>query len=81
MQFLCSAVIGILGLYALAIGAYHLAYGAWFPFFPTPVANLYALLQAGFGGASFKTMAIVLLIFGGLTSFFAFLIYPQHKAD
>lgn len=81
MQFLISAVIGILGLYALVIGGYHLAYGSWFPFFPAPVANLYNMLQAGFGGASFKTMAITLLIFGGLVSFFAFLIYPHHKAD
>lgn len=81
MQFLTSAVIGILGLYALSIGAYHLAYGAWFPFFPAPAAHLYNLLQSGFGGASFKTMAITLLIFGGLVSFFAFLIYPYHKAD
>ncbi|MBX3666625.1 MAG: hypothetical protein KIT13_11850 [Burkholderiales bacterium] len=80
MQFLVSVVIGITGLYALAVGAWHLAYGSWFPFFPAPVANLYNMLQAGFGGASFKTMAIVLLIFGGLVSFFAFLLYPQQKA-
>ena len=81
MQFLISAVIAIVGLYALAIGGYHLAYGSWFPFFPTPVSMLYNMLQAGFGGASFKAMAITLLIFGGLVSFFAFLIYPHHKAD
>jgi hypothetical protein len=81
MQFIFSAVIGIVGLYALAIGGYHLAYGAWFPFFPAPVANLYNMLQAGFGGASFKNMAIVLLIFGGLVSFFAFLIYPYQKTN
>lgn len=81
MQFLLSAVIGITGLYALAVGGFHLAYGTWFPFFPAPVVNLYNMLQAGFGGASFKTMAIALLIFGGLVSFFAFLIYPHHKAD
>ncbi len=81
MQFIVSVIIGILGLYALAIGAWHLAYGAWFPFFPTPVAGLYSLLQAGVGGASFKTVAIVLLIFGGLISFFAVLIYPHHRAD
>lgn len=43
MQFIISALIGILGLYALAIGAYHMAYGSWFPFFPSPVANLYAM--------------------------------------
>lgn len=81
MQFILSAAIGILGLYALAIGGYHLAYGSWFPFFPAPVASLYNMLQTGFGGASFKTMAITLLIFGGLVSFFAFLIYPHHKSD
>lgn len=81
MQFILSAVIGIISLYALAIGGYHLAYGTWFPFFPAPVANLYNMLQAGFGGASFKAMAIVLLIFGGLVSFFAFLIYPHQKTD
>jgi hypothetical protein len=81
MQFILSAVIGIFGLYALSIGVYHLAYSAWFPFFPAPVANLYNLLQAGFGGASFKTMAITLMIFGGLASFFAFLIYPHHKTN
>ena len=81
MQVLISATIGIIGLYTLAIGAYHLAYGSWFPFFPTPVAHLYNLLQTGFGGASFKAMAITLLIFGGLVSFFAFLIYPHQKTD
>lgn len=81
MQFLVSAVIGITGLYALAVGGWHLAYGSWFPFFPAPVASLYTMLQAGFGGASFKAMAITLLIFGGLISFFAFLIYPHHKTD
>ncbi len=81
MQLIVSAAIGILGLYALAAGSYHLAYGTWFPFFPAPVADLYHLLQAGFGGASFKAMAIVLLIGGGLAFFFAFLIYPHHKAD
>ena len=58
-----------------------LAYGNWLPFFPAPVANLYNMLQSGFGGASFKAMAITLLIFGGLASFFAFLIYPQHKTN
>ncbi len=36
------------------------------------------LLQAGFGGTSFKTMALTLLIFGGLVSFFVFLIYPHR---
>jgi len=81
MQFLVSVVIGIVGLYALAVGGYHLAYGSWFPFFPAPVASLYNLLQTAFGGASFKAMAITLLIFGGLISFFAFLIYPHHKTD
>jgi hypothetical protein len=81
MQFLVSVVIGIIGLYALAVGAWHLAYGSWFPFFPAPVASLHNMLQAGFGGASFKAMAITLLIFGGLISFFAFLIYPHHKTD
>ena len=80
MQFLVSVVIGIIGLYALAVGAYHLAYGSWFPFFPPPAVATYNMLQSGFG-ASFKTMAIVLLIFGGLISFFAFLIYPHHKMD
>ncbi len=81
MQFLVSAVTGITGLYALAVGGWHLAYGSWFPFFPAPVASLYNLLQTAFGGASFKAMAITLLIFGGLISFFAFLIYPHHKTD
>jgi hypothetical protein len=81
MQFLVSVVIGIVGLYALAVGGWHLAYGSWFPFFPAPVASLYNLLQTAFGGASFKAMAITLLIFGGLISFFAFLIYPHHKTD
>ena len=81
MQFIISAVIGILGLYALAIGAYHMVYGSWFSFFPSPVANLYAMLQAGFGGASFKPMAITLLGFGALASVFAFLIYPHHQGD
>jgi len=81
MQFLASAAIGLTGLYALAVGAWHLAYGSWFPFFPAPVAELCHTLQAGFGGASFKTMAIVLLIAGGLTFFIAFLLYPQHRAD
>lgn len=80
MQFIVSAVIGIVGLYALAIGVYHLTYGAWFPFFPAPVASLYNMLQTGFGGASFKAMAITLMIFGGLVSFFAFLIYPRRSA-
>lgn len=81
MQFLVSATIGICGLYALAIGGYHLAYGSWFPFFPAPVADLYHLLQAGFGGASFRAMAIVLLIGGGLAFFLAFLLYPWQKTD
>jgi hypothetical protein len=37
------------------------------------------MLQSGIG-ASFKVMAIVLLTFGGLASFFAFLLYPHQKA-
>lgn len=81
MQFLISAAIGIVGLYALAVGGWHLAYGSWFPFFPSPVAALYNTLQAGFGGASFRAMAIVMLIFGGLAFFLAFLLYPQHRTD
>ncbi len=81
MQFILSVAIGIAGLYTLSIGVYHLAYGAWFPFFPAPVANIYNMLQAGFGGASFTAMAITLMIFGGLASFFAFLIYPHQKTD
>lgn len=81
MQFLISAVIGIIGLYALAVGGYHLAYGSWFLFFPTPVAYLYKLLQAGFGGISFKAMALTFLIFGRLVSFFAFPIFPHQKTD
>lgn len=80
MQLLASAVIGITGLYALAVGGWYLAYGSWFPFFPAPVASLYNLLQTAFGGASFKAMAITLLIFGGLASFFAFLLHPHQKA-
>jgi len=79
MQFLVSAVIGIVGLYALAVGGWHLAYGSGFPFFPPPAVEAYNLLQSGFG-ASFKAMAIVLLIAGGLVSFFAFLLYPHQKA-
>jgi hypothetical protein len=79
MQFLVSAVIGIVGLYALAVGGWHLTYGSWFPFFPPPAIDAYNLLQSGFG-ASFRIMAIVLLIFGGLASFFAFRLYPQQKA-
>ncbi len=79
MQFLVSAVIGITGLYALAVGAWHLAYGSRFPFFPPPVVEIYNLLQSGLG-ASFKAMAIVLLISGGLAFFFAFLLYPHQKA-
>jgi hypothetical protein len=81
MQCLVSTAIGITGLYALAVGAWHLAYGSWFPFFPPPVSALYHMLQAEFGIASFRTMAIMLLVFGGLAFFLAFLLYPQHKAD
>ncbi len=80
MQFLISAIIGILSLYALSVGAWHLAYGTWFPVFPLPVMEIYNALQSGFG-ASFKAMAIVLLILGGLAAFFALLIYPHQKAD
>ncbi|MCW5604838.1 MAG: hypothetical protein KIT18_09875 [Burkholderiales bacterium] len=78
MQFIVSAVVGIVGLYALAVGAWHLAYGQWFPYFPAPVAEIYNALQMKLG-ASFRFMAIVLLICGGLVFFFAFLLYPRHK--
>lgn len=54
MQFLVSAVIGIAGLYALAVGGWHLTYGSGFPFFTLPAVEAYDLLQAGFG-ASFRS--------------------------
>jgi len=61
------------------VGGGHLAQGSRFPFFPPPAIEAYNMLQSGIG-ASFKVMAIVLLTFGGLASFFAFLLYPHQKA-